>query len=92
MKWSEKRLKKYGVVYEDKHEYEICFYSMKNTYSYAQAQQVMKNLKKCKTRNRNKIFLRAYKCKCCNGWHLTSEKPTQYREERRVTYEKRNAC
>ena len=27
----------------------------------------------------------------CNGWHLTSEKPFQYREERRAIKEKKLA-
>ena len=76
-----------GFEMEEKHEYEICRFSTKNIYSYSQSQQVIRNLKHCKTRNHNKVYLRAYKCKRCNGWHLTSEKPFQYREERRVAYE-----
>ncbi len=87
MECSEKKLREYGFEVEEKHEYEICRFSTKNIYSYAQSQQVIRNLKHCRTRNRNKVYLRAYKCKRCNGWHLTSEKPFQYREERRVAYE-----
>ena len=82
-----KKLREYGFEVEEKHEYDICRFSTKNIYSYAQSQQVIRNLKHCRTRNRNKVYLRAYKCKRCNGWHLTSEKPFQYREERRVAYE-----
>lgn len=87
MECSEKKLREYGFEVEEKHGYEICRFSTKNIYSYAQSQQVIRNLKHCRTRNRNKVYLRAYKCKRCNGWHLTSEKPFQYREERRVAYE-----
>lgn len=87
MECSGKKLREYGFEMEEKHEYEICRFSTKNIYSYSQSQQVIRNLKHCKTRNHNKVYLRAYKCKRCNGWHLTSEKPFQYREERRVAYE-----
>ena len=92
MTCSEKEVRKYGIAVEEKHEYEICRFSSKNIYSYAQSQQVIRSLKHCKTRNHNKVYLRAYKCKRCNGWHLTSEKTFQYREERQVTYENKRVC
>lgn len=89
MECSGRKLREYGFEGKEKQEYEICCFSLKNIYSYSQSQQIIRNLKHCKTRNHNKVYLRAYKCKRCNGWHLTSEKPSLYREERQVTYEKK---
>lgn len=91
MRCAEKRLRDYGFAADEKHEYEICRFAFKNIYSYSQSQQVIKSLKHCITRNHNKVYLRAYKCKRCNGWHLTSEKPFQYREGRRVACETKRA-
>lgn len=82
MRCPAQKLKVYEIEMEEKHDYEICKFALKNSYSYAQSQRMMRSLKHCRTRNRNKVYLRAYKCKRCNGWHLTSEKPFQYREER----------
>lgn len=81
---SAQKLKAYEIEVDEKHEYEICKFALKNSYSYAQSQRVMRSLKHCRTRNHNKVYLRAYKCKRCNGWHLTSEKPFQYMEEKRI--------
>ena len=91
MDYSEWKLRKNGVALEENHTYEICSFTMKNIYSYSQAQQMMKSMKHCRNRNHNKVYLRSYKCKRCNGWHLTSEKPFQYREERRTIKEKKLA-
>ena len=89
MTCSEYELRAYGVPFESDCEYEICSFSNKNCYSYSQAHQKMRNLKHCRTRNRNKVYLRAYKCKRCHSWHLTSEPPFQVREEHRTAYEKK---
>lgn len=91
MECSKKKLKAYGIIYEEKHDYEICSFARKNIYSYAQARQMIRIMKHCRNRNHNKVYLRPYKCKRCNGWHLTSEKPFQYREERRIANQKKLA-
>lgn len=92
MKCSEMELIKYGIIFEEKYEYEICCFSSKNIYSYAQSHQVIRGLKHYKTCNHNKVYLRAYKCKCCNGWNLTSEKSFQYVKENLMTYENKRIC
>ena len=43
MECSGRKLREYGFEVEEKHEYEICRFSTKNIYSYAQSQQVIRN-------------------------------------------------
>ena len=40
MECSGRKLREYGFEVEEKHEYEICRFSTKNIYSYAQSQQI----------------------------------------------------
>lgn len=83
------------VDYEDialtndgKISYEICSHTDKNCYSYAQSRHMMKSLKYVR-RNHNKFYIRSYRCHCCGFWHLTSEKPCLYRENKKIWKYKR---
>lgn len=70
-------MKYYGDLKIETHkviEYDICWYYNKNCYSYAQANQIKRAMKKSHTRTHNKISLRIYYCEFCNHYHLTSQK------------------